>query len=220
VSSFSGISEAVKAYGLTGGTNLVDSLRVINKLDKASAYQAADLIDEYVVFTESEKTLIIAAVSAFNWAKLSAESGNTVWTNWATFLSGIVDPESEEYALAWTEYVATNPPVEYAEWKAKHALDVAAYNKAVADAEAAAIARKAAEAQAAADAAANPPPASEPVVVVTPEPAVVVVDPATTTTTTTEVPPAADVTAPPAAFDTTGATTAETTEVPPETPAA
>jgi hypothetical protein len=200
VSAFSGISEAVKAYGLTGGSNLVDSIRVINKLDRASNYQSADLIDEYIVLTESEKKLIIDAVSQFNWAKFSADSGNTVWTNWAIFLSGIVDSESEEYALAWTEYVSTNPPAEYAEWKAKHTADVAAYEKAVADAEAAAIARRAAETQAAVDAASNPAP--EPVVV-TPEP---VVEPV--------------VVAPAAAFSTEGAETAETSEVAPETPAA
>jgi hypothetical protein len=206
VSAYAGINEAIKATGLSGGTNLVDSLRIINKLDKASNYQSADLIDEYVIFTESEKKLIVDSVSAFNWAKLAAESGNTVWTNWAGFLSGIVDSESEEYALAWTEYVATNPPVEYAEWKTKHTADIAAYNQAVADAEAAAIARKAAEEQAALDAAANPAPETEAVVVesapaeeVTPEPVVA---------------PAA------AAFDTTGAETAETVEVAPETPAA
>ena len=205
VSAFSGIGEAVKAYGLTGGANLVDSLRVINKLDKASNYQAADLIDEYIVLTESEKKLIVDAVTAFNWAKFAAETGNTVWTNWAVFLSGIVDTESEAYAAAWIEYVSTNPPVEYAEWKAKHTVDVAAYEQAVADAEAAAIARKAAAEQAAADAensgTADAPdaPTADPASV----PAVVTPEPAST--------PTPDVTAPSAPDTTEGATPAETT---------
>lgn len=141
VSAFTGIMEAVKATSMGNG-QLIDSLRIIKKLDSANQYPDANLIEEYVVFTEAEKALIIAAVTGFNWSKFVAESGNTVWTSWVEFLAGFNAEFEEEYARSWIAYDPLNPPVEFAEWKKKHAASKAEYEAKVAEAEARALASK------------------------------------------------------------------------------
>lgn len=146
VSALSGIIEAVKATSLGQGM-LVDGIRVIKKLEAAHKYQQADLVDEYIVFTEQEKNVICNAMNTFNWSKFAEETGNTLWTNWIALLAGFSAEFEEEYKAAWLEYDPLNPPAAFAEWKRSHAESVEKYEAAVKAAEEKAIkeAAKAAE---------------------------------------------------------------------------
>lgn len=141
VVAFAGISEAVKATSMQAG-QLVDSIRLLKKLDAPFKHGVLELVDEYIVVTEAEKALMLNAVNSFNWSKFSADTGNTVWINWIGFLAGFNEEFTDEYKFTWTEYDPLNPPVEYAEWKLKHAAAVDARLAAIKQAEEAAVAAK------------------------------------------------------------------------------
>ena len=137
VSAFAGIDAAVRGVSLGGG-NLHESLRILRKLEKAS-HREFNLHPMYVEFTSAEKDIIVNSVNQFNWSKLCADIGHNLWTNWLDFLAGFVS-DDELFAQTWIEYDPTNPPAEYAAWKIEYAEALAAYNKAVEEAEARAAA--------------------------------------------------------------------------------
>jgi hypothetical protein len=145
VSVFQGIEFAIRGTCLKEPT-LIEALRVLRKIDAAS-HDVPKLQARYVILKQSERKLIEMAIAKFDWSRFCNDNGMDVWLMWDAFLEG-VDPESEVYSKTWIEYDAMKPPAEYVEWKAQHEVELAAYNNAVAKAEAEALAK-------------NAPPASE-----------------------------------------------------------
>lgn len=166
VAAYTGLIEALKSTSMQGA-HLVDSIRLIKKFTTALERPTADLCDEYIVVTEKEKELLVAAVNNFNWSKFAEASGNSVWINWLAFLAGFNSEFEEEYSFTWTVYDPLNPPVAYAEWKQAHQAALAEYASKVAAAEKAAIE---ANAKQTATAEASLEPAIEPAMEATQEP--------------------------------------------------
>ena len=167
VSAFNGIEIALRGTKIGGGT-LVESLRILRRIEEAS-HDVPKLEARYLVLKPSERKLIEEAVVQFDWSKFCADTGANLWTNWMEFLEGF-DPESDRYAKTWIAFDPLNPPTEYADWKAKHTADLAAYNEAVAAAEAAKLSNAAPTAPPA-QAEASSAPAAESVAVADPVPA-------------------------------------------------
>lgn len=139
-SALIGLDAAVRGTSMGGGI-LVDSLRILRKIDAAVHQHEVKLHFKYTEFTEIEKEIITVAGINFDWSKYSIDSGNTSWIHWIEFLEGF-DKESDTYRNTWIEYDPLHPDAGYAEWKENYKVLENEWNEKVEAARRAALSAK------------------------------------------------------------------------------